>query len=308
MPAPLDSKSAESFKQHDAASYDDVVDRFERYTERFTLPIARHLVALARLEPQARVLDVGCGTGIVSRLAAEALGPEGRVVGLDLSDGMLRKAAELSRAAPGGDRIEFRKGDAERLDFDAASFDATLSLYALRHLPHPRVALKEMLRVARPGSIAVVGVGSAAPPLSAGFFAGAAWRASDLLRSLVGRGALQATGFLDRLVARHEGEKVHAHGTADAVGRLAQAMRDAGYVDVRHCWVGQASTISSVEEFWDLQVTLSSHARKALAEMDAGGVSELRREFDALCRRHAGRGGSFVYRSGAMIASGRRPA
>src|SRR5450631_2653822 len=113
MPAPLDSKSAESFKQHDAASYDDVVDRFERYTERFTLPIARHLVALARLEPQARVLDVGCGTGIVSRLAAEALGPEGRVVGLDLSDGMLRKAAELSRAAPGGDRIEFRKGDAE---------------------------------------------------------------------------------------------------------------------------------------------------------------------------------------------------
>src|SRR5450432_497667 len=195
--------SAESFKQHDAASYDDVVDRFERYTERFTLPIARRLVALAHLAPDARVLDVGCGTGVVSRLAAAALGPAGRVVGLDLSDGMLRKAAELARAAPGGDRIEFRKGDAEALAFESGEFDATLSLYALRHLPHPRLALKEMWRVARPGSIAVVGVGSAPPPLSAGFFAGAAWRASDLLRSIVGRGALQGTAFLDRLVARH---------------------------------------------------------------------------------------------------------
>lgn len=306
MHAPGHADSTDTFKQRDAASYDDVVDRFERYTEHFTLPIARHLVDLARLEPSARILDVGCGTGVVARLAAAGLGPTGRVVGLDLSDGMLRKAAELAQAAPGGNRIEFRKGDAERLDFDTASFDATLSLYALRHLPHPELALKEMLRVLRPGGISVIGVGSAAPPLSAGFFAGAAWRASDLLRSLVGRGALRATGFLDRLVARHGGEE--GHGTADAVGDLAQAMRNAGYVDVRHCWVGQASTIDSVEEFWGLQVTLSSHARKTLAAMEAGAVAELRREFDAICERHARRGGSFVYRSGATIASGRRPA
>ncbi|MEO8526267.1 MAG: methyltransferase domain-containing protein [Caldimonas sp.] len=306
MHEPQNSDPADTFKQRDAASYDDVVDRFERYTEQFTLPIARHLVGLARLDPQARILDVGCGTGVVTRLAAAGLGPKGRVVGLDLSDGMLRKAAELAQVAPGGDRIEFRKGDAERLDFETASFDATLSLYALRHLPHPRLALKEMLRVTRPGSIAVVGIGSAAPTLSTGFFAGAAWRAADLLRSVVGRGALRATGFLDRLVARHGSDE--GHGTADAVGDLAQAMRDAGYVDVRHGWVGQASMIASVEEFWGLQVTLSSHARKTLAAMDASTLAELRREFDAICERHARRGGSFVYRSGAMIATGRRPA
>src|SRR5438093_4783887 len=98
MPSLPHRESADAFKRGDAASYDGVADQFEHYTERFTDSIARRLVGLARLAPEARVLDVGCGTGIVSRIAAGTMGPAGRVVGLDLSDGMLSQATALANA------------------------------------------------------------------------------------------------------------------------------------------------------------------------------------------------------------------
>ena len=305
MPSLPQPQSSESFKRDDAASYDDVADRFEQYTEQVTVPIARRVVERAGLKPSDRVLDVGCGTGVLCRLSA---GQAGSVVGLDLSEGMLRKAAALAAAAPHGERIEFRRGDAERLEFEDTSFDAVISLYALRHLPNPRQALAEMARVGRRGSPVVVGVGSAPPLLSGSFLAGGLWAAMDAARSLVGRGALRATGVLDRLVEKHLGARAHGHGTADAIGDLVQAMRSAGYVDVHSEWLGQMSTITSVDEFWGLQVTLSTGARKTLAETPAAEVQALRDEFDAVCKTHLQRGGTLVYRSGALIVRGRRPA
>lgn len=297
-----------TFKQHDAASYDDVADRFEGYTERFTVPIARHVVDLAALLPESRVLDVGCGTGIVSRLAAAAMPPSARVVGLDLSDGMLRLASSLAQAELGAGRIDFCKGDAEHLEFPDRSFDAVLSLYALRHFPNPLQALSEMFRVGRPGTKVIVGIGSSAPFLSAAFLANG-WRLlTERAQRVAGRGPLHATACLDRLIAKHAGTTGPLHGTADSVGSLAQALRGVGYTNVWSRWVGQTSLIASSDDFWGLQLTLSTLARKTWPTMTERQRAALRQEFDEVCRAHLRRGGTLMYRSGALIAVGTRPA
>lgn len=296
----------DTYKQQDAASYDDVADRFEQYTEQFALPIARRLVAMGGLTRGARVLDVGCGTGVLSRIAARAVGDAGRITGLDLSDGMLRHAATLARREPSGNRITFMKGDAERLDLPDASFDAVISLYALRHFPDPQQALREMVRVGRPGSVAVVGVGSAPPFLSAAFFEAGLRVVFERLQGLSGRAPLHATAVIDGLLARHAAAEAPHHGTADAFGSLRGAMRDAGYRDLRSAWVGQRSVIATVEDFWGLQATLSTRARKLLPLLPASDALALRNEFDAHCQQQLRRGGKLVYRSGALIVAGRR--
>lgn len=106
---------------------------------------APQLIACARLQPGQRVLDVGCGTGIVARTAAEIVGPGGHVIGVDLNPAMLQVARQ---AHP---ELEWREGDAEALPFQADSFDATLCQSALFFFPDPARAVQEMARVVRVG-------------------------------------------------------------------------------------------------------------------------------------------------------------
>ena len=76
-----------------------------------------------------RVLDVGCGTGVLAREALGRVGQEGQVVGLDLNEGMLAVAA---RTEP---KIDWRQGDAASLPFEPASFDVVVSQFALMYFP-----------------------------------------------------------------------------------------------------------------------------------------------------------------------------
>ena len=97
-----------------------------------------------------RVLDVGCGTGVVAREAAQRVGTEGRVVGLDLNPRML---AVARRIAP---EIEWRQGDAGELPFEDGAFDVVASQFAAMFFPDPVLALREMWRVLAPrGRLAV---------------------------------------------------------------------------------------------------------------------------------------------------------
>jgi SAM-dependent methyltransferase len=100
--------------------------------------------------PGARVLDVATGRGAVLFAAAERVGPGGRVLGVDLSDGMVRETArEIARA--GLAKVAVRRMDAEQLDLADGSFDVAFCSFALFFFPRPRVALAEMRRVLRPG-------------------------------------------------------------------------------------------------------------------------------------------------------------
>jgi ubiquinone/menaquinone biosynthesis C-methylase UbiE len=304
-----------SFKYQDAASYDPVVEEFERFTERVTLPIATRLVTCARLPQGAAVLDVGCGTGVVTRLAAQAVGADGHVTGIDLSEGMLRKARVLADAERIGPRVELVRGDAESLPLPSARFDAVLSLYALRHFPDPARATAEMLRVCKPGGRVIIGVGSAPPLASAASVAAAARRIGDALKRPLGRAPLYATAYLDGLIDRvlpqadtgRDASWAHEHG-GHFSRPVAELMRRAGFEAVEVSWLGQTSVIQSVEEFWSLQVTLSSKARKRIAAAAPAEVERLKRIFEHECGSRLQRGGRLLYRSGALVTSGRRPA
>lgn len=97
-----------------------------------------------------KVLEVGCGTGVLAREALTRVGQDGRVVGLDLNEGMLAVAA---RTEP---QVEWRQGNATSLPFDDMSFDAVVSQFALMYFPDRVAALREMWRVLAPaGRLAV---------------------------------------------------------------------------------------------------------------------------------------------------------
>ncbi len=108
------------------------------------------LLDRAGVAPGHRVLDVGCGTGIVARAAAERVEPGGSVVGLDPNPGMLAVAAASATGAAAG--IEWREGAVEALPFPDDHFDRVLSQFALMFFADRRAGVAEMARVARPGT------------------------------------------------------------------------------------------------------------------------------------------------------------
>ncbi|HEY7001295.1 MAG TPA: methyltransferase domain-containing protein [Candidatus Udaeobacter sp.] len=108
-------------------------------------PCARHLIQVADLKPGERVLDVGCGTGVVARHAAEQLGPGSIVTGVDLSPNMLTVARAVSNRR--GLSIEWREGNAKQLPFPDSGFDVVLCQFALMFVPDKAAALAEMRRV-----------------------------------------------------------------------------------------------------------------------------------------------------------------
>ncbi len=101
------------------------------------------------------VLDVGCGTGVLSLLLAE-IGHN--VTGIDLSNGMLGKAKE--KADTQNLRAEFRIGDAENLSFEDETFDAVINRHLLWTLPDPKQAISEWKRVLKPGGRVLILDGS----------------------------------------------------------------------------------------------------------------------------------------------------
>jgi SAM-dependent methyltransferase len=109
---------------------------------------------LLGLGPGGACLDVGCGTGPDLAALAEIVGPGGHVVGVERSEAL--SAAARSRSGACLAPVEVVVGDAQRLPFADAAFDACRADRTLQHLADPAAALAEMVRVARPGGRVVV--------------------------------------------------------------------------------------------------------------------------------------------------------
>ena len=291
----------------DAASYDGVSEAFDRFSERFSTPLARRLVDAAQVGPADRVLDVGTGTGVVALLAAARIAPEARVVGIDISEEMLATARAKAARLPQADRIELRRVDVQTLDVPDASFDVVLSLFAIQHLPDPAAAFAQMHRVLRPGGRLAVALGSGPPLLSAAALRRAVERTFEAWRRWRGR-ELTAPGFLENLARRRltvadAHHATHHPGSVD----LAGLVRNAGFTNIRTFWEGHATVLDTPEEFWDIQRTYSTLVRERLARASADEVRELREEVLTSGRRILARGGRLRYRHAALFVTARRP-
>jgi arsenite methyltransferase len=108
--------------------------------------------SLRRLAPGERVVDVGSGAGFDSFVAADMVGRDGRVVGVDMTDEMLEKARG-SADALGLGHVEFRKGFVEEMPVDDGWADAVISNGVINLCPDKQAAFREIHRVLRPGGV-----------------------------------------------------------------------------------------------------------------------------------------------------------
>ena len=106
--------------------------------------------SLGRLAPGERVLDLGSGAGTDSLIAAQMVGPQGSVTGLDMTPEMLEKA-RVSAATMAADNVTFVQGEVERLPFTDASFDVVISNGVIDLVPDKDAVFGELFRVLAPG-------------------------------------------------------------------------------------------------------------------------------------------------------------
>ena len=302
-----------SFKTGDADSYNDVVDYFDHFTDRFSQHLPGPMLELAAIQSQHKILDVGTGTGVVALSAASRLNGPGVVTGIDLSDGMLANARDKAEKLNLGQHCRFLKMDAEKLDFEDACFDSVVSLYALRHFPNPEIAVREFHRVIKEHGRIVIAVGSRPTLLSGDGVRAAGRKIASLLRKARGK-ELVACEFIDRLVEEFIPGSSNAEVTEwsehqhEFTGSVEGLLTSCGFCNVQSTWRGQYSIIESVEDFWSLQMTFSSLARKRIGQAEDAVVARLKEKFTRECETVLARQGRLVYQSGAAIISASKPA
>ena len=137
--------------------FDDAAVTYNRTGPAVFTEFGARLVEHLPLTPGARVLDVATGTGAALLPAARRVGPDGQVVGVDLSAEILKEAGNVAKRE-GLTNVELLKMDAERLDFDDQAFDAVICALGVFLFPDMEAALSEMYRVCRAGGHICVSV------------------------------------------------------------------------------------------------------------------------------------------------------
>jgi len=172
-------------------------ENYERYfVPAIGAPVAEDLVERAALRSGERVLDVACGTGVVARLAAGRVGPDGAVAGLDVNPGMLAVARS---ATPPDVAIDWHEASAERMPLPDASFDAVLCQMGIQFMPDKQAAAAEMRRVLAPGGRLALNVPGPTPEPFVVM--------ADALAHHI---ATEAAGFVHQVFSLHETSEVEA--------------------------------------------------------------------------------------------------
>ncbi len=170
------------------------------------------------------VLDVACGTAGVSLQLADRT--SARVVGVDLTDGMLREGARRIGEAGRDDRIQLVQGKGQQLPFSDAAFDAVTFTYLLRYVDDPQQAVDEMARVVAPGGV-VASLEFHLP--TDPFWRAWWWLYTRLVLPLAG----WVTGGREwYVVGRFLGPNISGHYRRYPLGWTIEAWRRAGFEDV----------------------------------------------------------------------------
>lgn len=137
--------------------WDRAAREYETLWREQLAPAQAKLLACAALRPGEHVLDVACGTGLVTFAAAGAVGAAGGALGVDISGRMIAAATRRAEERLASN-VSFARMNAEGLELAHASFDVALCALGLMYVPDPLLAMREMYRVLRPGGRAVVAV------------------------------------------------------------------------------------------------------------------------------------------------------
>jgi ubiquinone/menaquinone biosynthesis C-methylase UbiE len=143
-------KGMEAAKLKAAATYNAAADHFDDAPLAFWDRYGRRTVERLDLAEGALVLDVGCGSGASVLPAAERVGPAGRVIGVDLAEGLLRLGRTKAHSR-GLRNIEFRCGDMGALTFEDQLFDAVVCVFAIFFMPDMERQVARLWRLVRPG-------------------------------------------------------------------------------------------------------------------------------------------------------------
>ncbi len=143
--SPLDPVKLKAQKTYNLAS-----DYFDAPPLGFWARYGRQTVERLGLHPGASVLDVACGTGASALPAAEAVGPTGWVIGVDLADHLLARGREKAKQQ-GLANIEFLQADMTELGYPDAHFDAVICVFAVFFVPNMKSLVAELWRMVRPG-------------------------------------------------------------------------------------------------------------------------------------------------------------
>ena len=306
------SDDVERWKRLDAASYDDVAEQFGAFSDRLSSAAAARLLELVAIQPGERILDVGSGAGLLPFHLLRGGIPVGHIVGVDISTGMVETARRKARDAGVPDSLlRFEQMDAERLTFDDASFDVVVSAFALTHVPHPEVALREMVRVLHPGGRLAIAVGSRPPLMSADLVVHGAREVRRRVQQRIGRRL--TADLLDRIVVEECGPAPHDLPRGSELSRsldraplLVDLVRQAGLVDVRQSWRNYQNEVPTPDEYWELQRTIRSDSRKRLLDAPPQVVDRVRSRFMAACRRTLERGGVLAFPISAVFVVARK--
>jgi ubiquinone/menaquinone biosynthesis C-methylase UbiE len=158
MATQVQARDAMQFiNEQNAATLERFIERLEFRAKDPTFAAYREAyLKVMELPRTAAVLDLGCGTGVVTRAIAARDGFAGTVTGVDQSPEFIAAAERLAADEGLGDRVELVVGDAHALDFPAASFDVAVAHTLVSHVRDPLTVLAEAARVIRPGgSVAV---------------------------------------------------------------------------------------------------------------------------------------------------------
>lgn len=214
-------------------------------------PVADDFLEVADLQPGERVLDVACGTGVVTRLATERVGAAGSVAGLDVNPGMLAVARSET---PAGISIEWHEASAESMPLRDESFDVVLCQMGLQFVLNKLAALREMRRVLKTGGRAHVCMPGPKPPLFA-------IMTDALARHL----SPKAASFGDLVFSMHD------------VDELSAIMRSAGFREVDVQAKRKSLRLPAPKDFlW--QYIYSTPLAEATAQADARKLDALERD------------------------------
>ena len=229
-------------------------EAYERFiVQNMFVPWTADLIQRASPQPGERVLDLACGTGIVTRSVAPIVGRERTVTGLDISPGMLEVARSLTPS--GGAKVEWREGSGTELPFEDDSFDLVLCQQGLQFFPDHSVGLREMKRVLAAGGRAVVSL----------------WRNLD---------AQPVMKAFDAVVSRHIAQDAFGPpfslGDSETISRLAN---EAGFSDVDIQQADLTIHVSNPDEFAPMMLR---GATAVLPEFAAKSPVECEQLFDEM--------------------------